>query len=375
MPRGGKQVPRQGSPSREDSRQGGRDPEMLGHEFETEFVDHDAPLASLTPPFPIHQLPPQSHQYWERAAYGKQPRSSVSYAANFPLQLALDAMHEREDTRRGAHRQRASAPTRAVREGMSDVQQSQRELRHSQPWQAPYSIETPPENLLFTADGPMMQVHHHQIRQVLEQPSRRNSLSNPNAARGETAEEEAAAYALAAAIETAAAAAAIGTDADEEHHHYPHHQLRGGEHRPLPVGDSVLWEGAGLPPVPEALTLRDEVHGTNLGSIEASSTDTATPSSTGRRNKGEKRSLGIGKSGKPIRNRQRWLESEDEAIFRGLLKHGWGQWTKIRLEFSGFGINPTRTSVDIKDRCRNLKLSESNYLAKIEERMNQQDQD
>ncbi|KAI0242606.1 hypothetical protein LSAT2_012360 [Lamellibrachia satsuma] len=51
------------------------------------------------------------------------------------------------------------------------------------------------------------------------------------------------------------------------------------------------------------------------------------------------------------RVRSRWLPSEEELLFRGVVNFGTGQWVLIKKKYDFLG----RTNVDLKDKWRNMK--------------------
>jgi len=63
------------------------------------------------------------------------------------------------------------------------------------------------------------------------------------------------------------------------------------------------------------------------------------------------------------RRRRKFTDEEVENLFRGVVKFGYGSWQSIHRYFD-FG---DRTSVDLKDKWRNLEKNESECLRRIQE--------
>lgn len=56
-----------------------------------------------------------------------------------------------------------------------------------------------------------------------------------------------------------------------------------------------------------------------------------------------------------LKSRQPWTQEEDERLLSGVEKYGLGKWAKIRDAYFPEG---NRTSVQIKDRMRNIQNQE-----------------
>jgi Myb-like DNA-binding domain len=55
------------------------------------------------------------------------------------------------------------------------------------------------------------------------------------------------------------------------------------------------------------------------------------------------------------RSRHRFTPQEDDAIFEGLVKHGWGHWVQIRQGYSDVFSFYGREPHDLRDRWRNME--------------------
>ncbi|KAK8453507.1 hypothetical protein SEVIR_5G292800v4 [Setaria viridis] len=57
--------------------------------------------------------------------------------------------------------------------------------------------------------------------------------------------------------------------------------------------------------------------------------------------------------------KQKWTQEEEEALRRGVLKHGAGKWRTIQKDPEFSPVLSSRSNIDLKDKWRNLSFSAS----------------
>lgn len=57
--------------------------------------------------------------------------------------------------------------------------------------------------------------------------------------------------------------------------------------------------------------------------------------------------------------KQKWTSEEEEALRRGVLKHGAGKWRTIQKDPEFSPVLSSRSNIDLKDKWRNLSFSAS----------------
>ncbi|XP_044976830.1 single myb histone 4 isoform X2 [Hordeum vulgare subsp. vulgare] len=67
--------------------------------------------------------------------------------------------------------------------------------------------------------------------------------------------------------------------------------------------------------------------------------------------------------------KQKWTSEEEEALRRGVLKHGAGKWRTIQKDPEFSPVLSSRSNIDLKDKWRNLSFSASGLGSRDKQRV------